>query len=80
MALMGLGPEACCALRWDNIEWDAPHNKDEGKGVLDALSAHRKWQMSAGIGSGLVFTNEAGSLLDPSAVRRPPRSSVSRRA
>jgi integrase len=38
--------------------------------VLDALRAHRKWQMKAGVATGLVFTNETGGLLDPSAVRR----------
>jgi integrase len=38
--------------------------------VLDALRAHRKWQMSTGIASELVFTNDTGGPLDPSAVRR----------
>ncbi len=38
--------------------------------VLEVLRAHRRWQMSAGIATGLVFTNASGGLLDPSAVRR----------
>lgn len=38
--------------------------------VLDVLRAHRKWQMSTGIGTDLVFSNETGGLLDPSAMRR----------
>lgn len=98
MALAGLRPGECFALRWEDIEWDegtimvagslvrdqktntlyvsatkTPKSQSRievSPELLDALHAHRKWQMSAGISTGYVFTNATGGLLDPSAVRR----------
>ncbi|TQM06439.1 site-specific integrase [Pseudonocardia kunmingensis] len=100
MALMGLRPGECFALRWSDIDEKSDggiltvsgslvrdqktntlkigptktaksrSRMDIPEPVLDALRAHRKWQMSTGIGTDLVFSNETGGLLDPSAVRR----------
>jgi len=116
MGGMGLRPGECFGLTWDAIDFDAPHAKGEGNGVLEirsalirevkggkqslylgplktsqshrvldiplqvatALKAHRKRQaehmMEAGTkwdrSSDLVFANDSGGPIDPSATRR----------